>query len=692
MSESKFAAIRGLKHPTTNSTSQNTPLNQCVPDSVSATRTGPYHNHASPNDSLHRLSETSPQACCKPPSNEFLASKEASEDDGLPLYRHDDRRKPSRSPLSVPHGVRRRLGGSPMKAGVLIVAGLIYVLNLLASTHTHFSGRWPGSSPPHWKSAKTNVILMISDGFGPAGETFARSFAAALNSSIPNVPYSTPKPLPLDDLLIGTHRSRSSSSLITDSAAGATAFSCALKSYNGAIGVDSEGRKCGTLFEAAKNQRGMLTGVVVTSRLTDATPAAFVSHAASRALEADIATQAVLGTLDDPKGRNGTSRVLDLAIGGGGCNFMHRDHPMSCRTDDVDLVADATALGWNVWAAWPLNWTRDARARRPSMTTHISYEDAVLAHVSAAQIPEIKVSARSRDVVAHIDSHKSALPFLGLLAPGNTPYEIDRIAIAEDQRPPSLKMLASKVLHMLDTDSSNKNGFILMIEGSQIDLCAHSNDGACHAREILAYQEAIATVRDFVDSKNAAGERTILISTSDHETGGLTLGRQLTAAYPNYAWYPERLLGAKQSAQMLSAELVGFATKQRRSSQDLAEYIRSQTLGEQGAGFTEQTGGLPTDEEVDSIAQCIASIPASQMMEDPPLDVRDVCRVVIANAMSRRAEIGWSTSGHTGLDVNVFGRGPGIDRLRGNIENTDIGSFIEAYLSLDLGKITKELA
>jgi alkaline phosphatase len=71
---------------------------------------------------------------------------------------------------------------------------------------------------------------MISDGFGPTSETFARNYKQHVNKLAYN--YVTP----LDEILVGTSRTRSSSSLITDSAAGATAFSCGLKTYNGAIG------------------------------------------------------------------------------------------------------------------------------------------------------------------------------------------------------------------------------------------------------------------------------------------------------------------------------------------------------------------------------------------------------------------------------------------------------------------------
>lgn len=70
---------------------------------------------------------------------------------------------------------------------------------------------------------------MVSDGYGPSSQTFARSLWQLKN----NLPYNDV--LPLDEILVGASRTRSASSLVTDSAAGATAFSCGLKTYNNAI-------------------------------------------------------------------------------------------------------------------------------------------------------------------------------------------------------------------------------------------------------------------------------------------------------------------------------------------------------------------------------------------------------------------------------------------------------------------------
>lgn len=72
--------------------------------------------------------------------------------------------------------------------------------------------------------------MMISDGLGPASVSFARTYDQYINQK----PYDYKTPL--DSIHVGQSRTRSSSTLVTDSAAGATAFSCGLKTYNGAVG------------------------------------------------------------------------------------------------------------------------------------------------------------------------------------------------------------------------------------------------------------------------------------------------------------------------------------------------------------------------------------------------------------------------------------------------------------------------
>jgi alkaline phosphatase len=58
------------------------------------------------------------------------------------------------------------------------------------------------------------------------------------------------------------------------------------------------------------------------------------------------------------------------------------------------------------------------------------------------------------------------------------------------------------------------------------------NDPATHVHEILEYQQTAELVKAFVRNN----PDTVMISTSDHETGGLTVGRQVGEDYPEYKW------------------------------------------------------------------------------------------------------------------------------------------------------------
>lgn len=143
-----------------------------------------------------------------------------------------------------------------------------------------------------------NIILMIGDGMGVAQIT------AGL--------YSNNNRLALEQFpVVGFHKSYSSSDLITDSAAGATAFSCGVKTYNGAIGLNADTIPCLTILEEAE-RNGLATGMIVTCPIVHATPAAFIAHQNLRAYNEQIATDFL-------------KTDIDLIIGGGKRYFDHRD-------------------------------------------------------------------------------------------------------------------------------------------------------------------------------------------------------------------------------------------------------------------------------------------------------------------------------------------------------------------------------
>jgi alkaline phosphatase len=127
---------------------------------------------------------------------------------------------------------------------------------------------------------------------------------------------------------IGFHKSHSADNLVTDSAAGATAFASGVKTYNGALGVDAHKTPVPTLLEMAE-KKGMATGLVVTCSITHATPAAFIAHVAGREDVQGVA----LSFLNTP---------VDIFIGGGENAFTN-------RVDGRNLVNELTDKGYDIY-------------------------------------------------------------------------------------------------------------------------------------------------------------------------------------------------------------------------------------------------------------------------------------------------------------------------------------------------------
>lgn len=449
--------------------------------------------------------------------------------------------------------------------------------------------------------AKRNIIMMVTDGTGPASINMARSYSQFINSNDTLV-------LTLDEHLVGSSRTKSSSSLITDSAAGATAFSCALKSYNGAISVDPHQNACFTILEALK-AKGYKTGLVVTTSVTDATPAAFNAHVNFRSMQSEIASQQL--------GINAAfGPVTDLMIGGGKCFYTPGSAAGGCRTDEVDLLHFAETNGWNV------------------ATDRASFDSWGM-------------------------GENVSLPLLALHSFYNVPYEIDRNPADH----PSLYEQTKLALNVLsEATKDSDEGFFLMVEGSRIDHAGHHNDAHSQVREVLAYDKAFKAVVDFIDASEVDS---IMVSTSDHETGGLTIGRQVGKDYPEYVWYPEVLDNANASGEKIGNDLISFLNKQDPTHEEVEDYIINVI-------FLNQLGLKAFhNDELNDVADLIDHGAISEVIE------------YFKNMINERAHIGWTTHGHTAVDVNIYAHSntdEGDDliwsELRGNRENIEVGSFL----------------
>ena len=117
-------------------------------------------------------------------------------------------------------------------------------------------------------------------------------------------------------------------------AAGGTALATGVKTYDGAIAVDTSQRPVGTILEGAE-RKGLATGLVVTSRLTHATPAVFSAHVADRDLENEIARQQL-------------NKDIEVLLGGGRRHFIPETMNGSARNDEKNLLNRAQKQGYDI--------------------------------------------------------------------------------------------------------------------------------------------------------------------------------------------------------------------------------------------------------------------------------------------------------------------------------------------------------
>ncbi len=166
---------------------------------------------------------------------------------------------------------------------------------------------------PKVKTPK-NIIFMIGDGMGVA------QVNAGLTANHGKLFLSNFKHL-------GYSQTQSASNYITDSAAGGTALSSGYRTYNGAIGVDTDTIAHPSVLEIASRE-GMATALISTSAITHATPASFIAHQPSRNMYEEIAADFL-------------NTDIDVFIGGGYKHFTD-------RKDGRDLTKELENKGYEV--------------------------------------------------------------------------------------------------------------------------------------------------------------------------------------------------------------------------------------------------------------------------------------------------------------------------------------------------------
>lgn len=397
------------------------------------------------------------------------------------------------------------------------------------------------------KTAK-NVILLIGDGMGDSEITAARNYAEGAGGFFRGI-----DALPLTGQY--THYSLDKKTkkpdYVTDSAASATAWTTGVKTYNGALGVDVNGKDHVTILELAK-AAGKATGNVSTAEIQDATPAALVSHVTGRKCYGPSATSEKCATNALENGGKGsiTEQLLnaraDVTLGGGAKTFSE--------------VAKA-----GEWSGKTLREQADIRGY------HWVDNASGLAAVTEAN---------------------QSKPLIGMFADGNMPVRwegpkasyhgnIDQPAVtctANPKRDASVPTLAQMTEKAIDLLKGNEKGFFLQVEGASIDKQDHAANPCGQIGETVDLDEAVQKALEFARKDG----NTLVVVTADHAHSSQIVAPDTKAPGLTQA------LNTKDGAVMV----ISYGNSEGESQEHTGTQLRVAAYGPHAAnvvGLTDQT-------------------------------------------------------------------------------------------------------
>ena len=230
-------------------------------------------------------------------------------------------------------------------------------------------------------------------------------------------------------------------------------------------------------------------------------------------------------------------------------------------------------------------------------------------------------------------------------------YDIDR----DDTKEPSLEEMTRKAIERLSKD---KDGFVLMVEGSQVDFAAHATDPIGIVSEFLAFDRAVGVAMDFAKKD---GNTTVVVL-PDHGTSGVTLGK---FGYSK---------GYRKGLEKAYGDMKNF----KASADKLTVLLRDCKPEEIRPIFKQWTGLDLTDEEYASLVENQGKKEGHYM---EVVDSENLFKA-IANIMSDHAAFGYSSGSHTGEDVFLAAYHPKGQIPTGIVTNVQVNEYICKALGL----------
>ncbi|MDX9842734.1 MAG: alkaline phosphatase [Aquabacterium sp.] len=410
-----------------------------------------------------------------------------------------------------------------------------------------------------------------------------------------------------DDILTGAVQTYGADSIITDSAPGGTAFATGHKGTDKGIAV-SPWRVTIAGVNANPDQAyaplpTVLEGARLTGRATGLVATANIQHASPASFSAHTHDRSRYADI----GEQQVYQHIDVVLAGGEQYLLPMADGRGVRQDNEDLVKVLRDKGYDY----------------------------------------VRTRAQMRAA--------TGAKLFGMFAADDMVYDLDRARFEPDQ--PSLAEMTRKAIEVLSrSEKGQRHGFFLFVEGSKVDWAAHANDPSGVLSDLSAYDEAVKVALDFA----RADGQTLVISTSDHGNGGLTIGRREAAKYATTD--DDSLVAPLRRAQLTGEGLA------RLMAQDKSEaHIRDVLARHWGIE--------------DLSAQEVQGIQTA-----PP---QSWLQYVLGPMLSSRAGVGWTTNGHTGGDPFLYSFGPG--RVSGLWENTGLAHHMARVMGFELKALQERL-
>ncbi len=486
---------------------------------------------------------------------------------------------------------------------------IVLVLALVASyAYPAFSNSPKGYSKDEPETK--NVIMLVPDGCSLSVQTIARWLKGGLY---------------LDSMQKGSVSTWAADSVITDSASAATAFATGHKTDDKFISVGPKNTPVltgftptaqpyvplATVLEGAKLE-GKATGLVATSTVSHATPASFGAHTPLRDKETEITKQLVY-------------QDIDVVFGGGFQN----------------LIGNTETYTTSFGATW-------AGVRDDGQNLYKELLDREYQFVD------------SRSGMLSLSSGKA----WGLFATGlGMAADINRQYLAPTQ--PSLAEMTSKAIELLSQD---KDGFFLMVEGSQVDWGNHFCDVAWSVGDFIAFDEAVGVALNFAQNDG----KTLVMAFPDHNTGGLTLGNYYQAT--------------NNIGHVYTSTTLEDVLNPLKGMKITAAALTNSKL----VGVTDNTAIKAIFKEWWSLDITDTDIAAMKTGRHYTGTISNYTKV--GEYIDKTYTVfGWTTAGHTGDDVPLWSYGPEHDTPNGHYDNTELAKITAETLDFRLSDIQKKL-